>query len=456
VLYKKHTISFKAGGLEKRRQTLMNSMKRIFERTVDTVKSPPAKEAARGATPAAMKPRMNPQRGKQKKEGDNFTPFQANEDDRPSDDDTNSNIFACGRASCKGACASPCVQCKAKHAPTKCEFRSCSKCCKGENGKQCDGHDLRRTKKKNEQAEQKQNENDVNEFGLQNEKPSGKKDPEESARDGKKAHDFDVFCESFGVVVEMSKEEKENKIKETEMFVRFVLKNDENNKERSKDMEFVLKSDEKNKEKLKDIEKQIVRLIGGQQEVTLTWKRFLEEQMQMRRQIEKEMRDMRDMEKEMRRMIEEITGKQKMWTQEQTEAKRMQQEKREENKQQENRGKRSSQGPQAQQWRQQQWQRNQQQQWGNPGKHKWPHHQQLRQNVQHHQVGWQMQQQWQHAMWQQQLQHLQFVRQQQQAQWSRHMQWQGRNEHRLQKQEQESVKQARETEAQQAQARMKQ
>ena len=59
-----------------------------------------------------------------------------------------------------------------------------------------------------------------------------------------------------------------------------------------------------------------------------------------------------------------------------------------------------------------------------------------------------MQQQWQHAMWQQQLQHLQFVRQQQQAQWSRHMQWQGRNEHRLQKQEQESVKQARETEAQ--------
>ena len=126
MLYKKHTISFKAGGLEKRRQTLMNSMKRIFERNVDTVKSPPAKEAARGATPAAMKPRMNPQRGKQKKEGDNFTPFQANEDDRPSDDDTNSNIFACGRASCKGACASPCVQCNAKHAPTKCEFNSCS------------------------------------------------------------------------------------------------------------------------------------------------------------------------------------------------------------------------------------------------------------------------------------------------------------------------------------------
>jgi hypothetical protein len=36
------------------------------------------------------------------------------------------------------------------------------------------------------------------------------------------------------------------------------------------------------------------------------------------------------------------------------------------------------------------------------------------------------------------------------------MQWQGRNEHRLQKQEQEGVKQARETEAQQAQARMEQ
>ena len=115
----------------------------------------------------------------------------------------------------------------------KCEFRSCSKCCKGENGKQCDGHDLRsRSKKKNEQAEQKQNENEVNEIGLQNEEPSGKKDPEESTRDGKKAHDFDVFCEPFGVVVAMSKEEKENKIKETEMFVRFVLKNDENNKER--------------------------------------------------------------------------------------------------------------------------------------------------------------------------------------------------------------------------------
>ena len=81
-----------------------------------------------------------------------------------------------------------------EHAPTKCEFRSCSKCCKGENGKQCDGHDLRsRTKKKNEQAEQKQNENEVNEIGLQNEEPSGKKDPEESTRDGKKAHDFDVF-----------------------------------------------------------------------------------------------------------------------------------------------------------------------------------------------------------------------------------------------------------------------
>ena len=65
-----------------------------------------------------------------------------------------------------------------------------------------------------------------------------------------------------------------------------------------------------------------------------------------------------------------------------------------------------------------------------------------------------MQQQWQHAMWQQQLQHIQFVRQQQQAQWSRHMQWQGRNEFRMQKQEQESVKQARQTEAQQAQPRM--
>ncbi len=55
-------------------------------------------------------------------------------------------------------------------------------------------------------------------------------------------------------------------------------------------MEFFLKSDEKNKERLKDIEKQIERLIGGQQEVKLTWKSFLEEQMQMRRQIEKEMR----------------------------------------------------------------------------------------------------------------------------------------------------------------------
>ena len=83
---------------------------------------------------------------------------------------------------------SPCVQCKAKHAPTKCEFSSCSKCCKGENGKQCDGHDLRsRTncKKNNdrEQVEQKPNENDVNETGL---KPSGKK--EERTREGKKAH----------------------------------------------------------------------------------------------------------------------------------------------------------------------------------------------------------------------------------------------------------------------------
>ena len=106
--------------------------------------------------------------------------------------------------------------------------------------------------------------------------------------------------------------------------------------------------------------------------------------MQIRRHIEKEMRDMRDMAKETRTMIEEITGKQKMWTQEQTEAKRMQQEKREEHKQQENKGKRSSQGPQAQQWRQQRWQRNQQQQWR---QHKWPHHPQLRQNVQHHQVG---------------------------------------------------------------------
>jgi hypothetical protein len=190
-------------------------MKRTFEKTEDTVKSPQAKEAARGATPAAMRPRTNPQRGKQKKEGDHFTPFQANEDDRPSDDDTNSNIFACGRTSCKGACTSPCVQCKAKHAPTKCEFRSCSRCCKGEHGKQCDGHDMRRTmaKKKNEQVEQKQNENDVNENGLQNVEPREKKDPEESTRDGKKAHDFDVFCEEFGVVVEMSEEEKEKKSK---------------------------------------------------------------------------------------------------------------------------------------------------------------------------------------------------------------------------------------------------
>jgi len=92
-------------------------------------------------------------------------------------------------------------------------------------------HDLRsRTnKKKNEQVEQKlkPNENDVHETGM---KPSGKK--EERTREGNKAHNFDVFCESCGVVVEMTKEEKENKIKQTEMFVRFVLKNDENNMER--------------------------------------------------------------------------------------------------------------------------------------------------------------------------------------------------------------------------------
>ncbi len=39
----------------------------------------------------------------------------------------------------------------------------------------------------------------------------------ESTREGKKAHDFDVFSESFGVVVdpEVTKEEKENTIKET-------------------------------------------------------------------------------------------------------------------------------------------------------------------------------------------------------------------------------------------------
>jgi hypothetical protein len=44
----------------------------------------------------------------------------------------------------------------------------------------------------------------------------------------------------------MTKEEKENKIKQTEMFVRFVLKNDENNMERLKDIEnIVLKTDEK-------------------------------------------------------------------------------------------------------------------------------------------------------------------------------------------------------------------
>jgi hypothetical protein len=282
-------------------------------------------------------------------------------------------------------------------------------------------------------------------------KPSGKK--EERTREGNKAHDFDVFCESCGVVVEMTKEEKENKIKQTEMFVRFVLKNDENNMERLKDIEnIVLKTDEKNKERWKDIEKQIERLIGGQQEVKFTWNNFLEENRRMRVQIEKEMKDLREMEKETRRMIEDIAGKQKMWTQEQTEAKRMQQEKKEENKQQENKGKRS-QGPQIQQWRQQ-WQKQKQQQWQHQGKYKWPHHQQLRQNGQHYQAGWQMQQQWQHAMWQQQLQHIQFVRQQQQAQWSRHMQWQGRNEFRMQKQEQESVKQARQTEAQQAQPRM--
>ena len=108
------------------------------------------------------------------------------------------------------------------------------------------------------------------EIGLQNEVPSGKK--EEITREGKKAHDFDVFCESLGVVVKMTKEEKENQIKETEVFVRFVLKNDEiNNKERLKDIEnIVLKNDEKNKERLKDIEKQIERLIGGQQEVKVT------------------------------------------------------------------------------------------------------------------------------------------------------------------------------------------
>ena len=67
-----------------------------------------------------------------------------------------------------------------------------------------------------EQVEQKPNESDVYEIGLQNEVPSGKK--EEISREGKKAHDFDVFCESFGVVVKMTKEEKENKIKETDVY----------------------------------------------------------------------------------------------------------------------------------------------------------------------------------------------------------------------------------------------
>ena len=57
-----------------------------------------------------------------------------------------------------------------------------------------------------------------------------------------------------------------------------------------------MKNDENNKERLKDIEKQIERLIGGQQEVKVTWHNILEEPRQTRRQLEKEMRDMRERE----------------------------------------------------------------------------------------------------------------------------------------------------------------